>query len=135
MTVRVPLAIRKRSGRKVVVSPDGAVPPGAPRQVTTTVDPSLLNAPGRALRWKWLLGNGVYASVSDIARAEKLDRTYFGDVLRLTFLAPDLVDAILDGRQPEGMTLPVLMTGVAMEWLTQKEAILALPGRPLNIEI
>jgi len=50
-------------------------------------------------------------------------------------LAPELVAATLDGRQPEGMTLPGLMAEVAVEWLTQKEAILALPGRPLNIEI
>ena len=125
ITVRVPLAIRKRGGRKVVVSLDGSVLPGAPRHVTTNADPSLLKALGRAFRWKRLLDNGTYASVSDIARAEKLDRTYVGDVLRLTLLAPDIVEAIVAGRQVEGTTLPVLMKGVAIEWETQLIALAA----------
>lgn len=71
----VPLAIRKRGGRKLVVSPDGSVLPTAPRDVASTADPALLKALGRAFRWKWLLDDGTYASVSDIARAEMLDRT------------------------------------------------------------
>ena len=60
-TVRVPLAIRKRGGRKVVASPDGSVLPTAPRHVTTNADPALLKALGRAFRWKRLLDDGTYA--------------------------------------------------------------------------
>jgi hypothetical protein len=122
VTVRVPLAIRKRGGRKVVVSPDGSVLPGAPRHVPTNADPALLKALGRAFRWKRLLDDGTYASVSDIARAEKLDRTYVGDVLRLTLLAPEIVEAILEGRQPEGVTLPSLLTAWPIEWPNQQRA-------------
>ena len=120
VTVRVPLAIRKRGGRKVVVSPDGSVLPTAQRHVATNSDPALLKALGRAFRWKRLLDDGTYASVSDIARAEKLDRTYVGDVLRLTLLAPEIVEAILEGQQEEGVTLPVLIRGVAIEWEMQR---------------
>jgi hypothetical protein len=120
VTVRVPLAIRKRGGRKVVVSPDGSVLPGAPRQVTTNADPALLKALGRAFRWKRLLDDRTYASVSEIARAEKLDRTYVGDVLRLTLLAPDIVEAILQGRQGEGGTLPSLLKAWTIEWTNQQ---------------
>ncbi len=120
VTVRVPLAIRKRGGRKVVVAPDGSVLPTAPRHVTTNADPALLKALGRAFRWKRLLDDGTYASVSDIGRGEKLDRTYVGDVLRLTLLAPKIVEAIVEGRQPEGVMLPVLMKGVAVEWDRQR---------------
>lgn len=123
VTVRVPLVIRKRGGRKVVVSPDGSVLPGAPRHVATNADPSLLKALGRAFRWKRLLDEGTYASVSDIAREEKLDRTYVGDVLRLTLLAPEIVEAIVEGRQGEGVTLPALIKGVAIEWETQRIAL------------
>jgi hypothetical protein len=119
VTVRVPLAIRKRGGRKVVVSPDGSVLPTAPRHLTTNADPSLLKALGRAFRWKRLLDDGVYASVSDIARAEKLDRTYVGDVLRLTLLAPQIVEAIVEGRPPDGVTLPAVMKPFEMEWERQ----------------
>ena len=79
ITVRSPLSIRKRGGRKVVLSPDGSMLPGAPRQLTTTADPTLLKALGRAFRWQKLLDAGTYASISDIARAEKIDRTYAGE--------------------------------------------------------
>ena len=50
------------------------------------------------------------------ARAEELDRTYVGDVLRLTLLAPEIVEAIVEGRQPEGVTLPLLMKPFPVEW-------------------
>lgn len=116
VTVRVPLVIRKRGGRKVVVSPDGSVLPTAQRHVATNADPALLKALGRAFRWKRLLDDGTYASVSDIARAEKLDRTYVGDVLRLTLLAPEVVEAIVDGRQPGIITLPALLRPWPLEW-------------------
>jgi hypothetical protein len=121
--VRVPLAIRKRGGRKVVVSPDGSVLPTTPRHVTTNADPALLKALGRAFRWKRLLDDGTYASVSDIARAEKLDRTYVGDVLRLTLLAPEVVEAILEGRHGEGVTLPRLLQPWRVEWEAQHTAL------------
>jgi hypothetical protein len=119
ITVRVPMAIRKRGGRKVIVSPDGSVLPGAPRQATTAADPALLKALARAFRWKRLLDDERYASVSEIARAEKLDRTYVGDILRLTLLAPAVVEAIMEGRQPVEMTLPMLMKPFPVEWKQQ----------------
>jgi hypothetical protein len=102
------------------VAPDGSVLPGTPRQATTTADPALLKALARAFRWKRMLDDGRYASVSDIARAEKLDRTYVGDMLRLTLLAPDIVEAIVEGRQPAGMTLPGLMKAFPVEWERQR---------------
>jgi hypothetical protein len=116
ITVRVPLTMKKRGGRKIIVAPDGSVLPSVPRQATTTADPALLKALARAFRWRRLLEDGRYGSISDIARAEKLDRTYMGDVLRLTLLAPKLVEAIVDGRQPAEMTLPEVMKAVPVEW-------------------
>ena len=119
ITVRVPLAIKKRGGRKVIVSPDGSVLPGAPRQARTTADPALLKALARAFRWRRMLEEGRYGSVSDIARAEKIDRTYAGDILRLTLLAPEIVEAIVVGRQPDEMTLPVVMGVLPVDWKGQ----------------
>ena len=127
VTVRVPLAIRKRGGRKIVVSPDGSVLPTAPRHVATNADPSLLKALGRAFRWKRLLEDGTVASVSDIARVEKIDRGYAGSVLRLTLLAPETVEAILEGRQPEGMTLPALLERFPASWEDQRALFLCRP--------
>ena len=69
-----------------------------------------------------MLETGRYASVSDIARAEKIDRTYVGDILRLTTLAPDIVEAIMDGRQRTEMTLSTLMKPFPVAWHRQHEA-------------
>ena len=125
ITVRVPLTIRKRGGRKVVISPDGAVIPGAPRQATTTADPALLKAVARAFRWKRMLDDGRYVSVSDIAQAEKIDRSYAGCILRLTLLSPDIVEAIVEGRQPVEVGLPALLEPWPVEWERQMFTFLA----------
>jgi hypothetical protein len=61
--------------------------------------------------------------VSGIARAEKLDRTYVGDVLPLTLLAPDLVEAIVEEGQGVGVTLPALMKSVPADWEMQSDAL------------
>lgn len=123
VTVWVPLAIRKRGGRKVVVSPDGSVLPTAKRHGDVNADPALLKALGRAFRWKRLLDDGTYASVSDIARMEKIDRGYAGSVLRLTLLAPDLVEAIVEGRAGEAVTLPRLIEPWPTIWQDQKATL------------
>ena len=72
ITVRVPLTVRHRPGRKTIVTPGGIAP------MTTRSDPALVKALGRAFRWRRMLETGRYASVSDIARVEKIDRTYVG---------------------------------------------------------
>ena len=66
----------------------------------------MVKALARAFRWKRMLEDGRYASISEIAAAEKIDRGYVGTILRLTLLAAGIVEAILDGRQPDGLGLP-----------------------------
>ena len=74
----------------------------------------MVKALARAIRWRKLLETGVFATVEEIAAAEKINASYVGRVLRLTLLAPDIVEAILDGRQPAAMTLAVLMRPFAV---------------------
>ena len=111
ITVRVPITIRRRGGRRLVVAPDGA-PWSPPR---ARIDSTLIKALARAHRWKKMLDDGRYGTVTEWAAGEKLDRGYLGKILMLTLLAPDIVEAILDGRQPEGMTLPGLVEGGGKE--------------------
>lgn len=124
VTVCVPLTIRRRGGRKMIISPDGvAMPAGArtPADIAITRgDPALIKALARAFRWRRMLETGTASSVSDIARQEKVTTSYVSRVLRLTLLAPDIVEAILEGRQPPGMTLPTLMQPFPMEWERQQ---------------
>ncbi len=64
----------------------------------TRADPALVKALARAFRYQRLLDEGRYASISEIASAEKIERGYLGTLLPLTLLAPDVVQAVLQGR-------------------------------------
>ena len=115
LTVRVPLAIRKpRGGRKLVLTPGSTAPRGA-----SAADTTLVKALARAFRWRRMLEAGRYGTIDELAAAEKINDSYVSRLLRLTLLAPDLVEAILDRRQPEGMTLPALMEPFRVEWSRQ----------------
>ena len=120
ITVRVPLAIRRRPGRKTVVMPEGAAIPTPAR---TRADPALVKALARAHRWKGMLEEGRYASISEMAAAGRIDRGYLGRILHLTLLAPDIVEGILDGRQPAELELPTLMEPFPLEWDVQRTAL------------
>ena len=124
LTVRVPLAIKTRGGQKVIVSPDGTSMSLNGRQVRTAADPVLTKALARAFRWKRMLDEGRYASISEIARSEKIDRGYVGSILRLTLLAPEIVEALINGSQPADLGLPTLMEPFPIEWDQQRVAIL-----------
>jgi hypothetical protein len=120
ITVRVPLTIRRRPGRKTVVTPvwdDGEAP------VLTRADPALVKALARAFRYHRMLDQGRYGSISEMAAAEQLERGYLGTLLRLTLLAPDIVEAILDGRQPPDLGLPKLLELLPVEWEQQRQGI------------
>ena len=119
VTVRVPLTIRRPPGRRTMVF----LPfEGAGGRIATKADPALVKALARAFRYQKLLNEGRYASISDMATGEKIERGYLGTLLRLTLLAPDLVGAILNGRQPEEVTLPRLLEGVPAAWGEQRVA-------------
>src|SRR4051794_41850334 len=94
----------------------------------------MVKAMARAFRWKCLLDDRRYASISEIAAAEKIDRGYVGSILRLTLLAPDIVEAILNGRQPEWLGLADLQMPFPLEWRRQRgqmlEASDGLPAGP-----
>jgi hypothetical protein len=111
ITVRVPMVFAKRGGCRPVISPSG---PSTLSQPRARVDNTMIKALGRAVRWRKLLETGAFATVEEIAAAEKINPSYISRVLRLTLLAPEIVEAILDGRQPAEMTLAVLMRPFAV---------------------
>jgi len=119
LTVRVPLTVRKRGGRKQVVMPEGAFW-GQPRP---RVDNTMVKAIARAHRWKRLMESGRFASVTELAETEKINQSYLCRVLRLTLLAPDIVEAILDGRQPAALQMDALLKPMPLEWAAQRAAL------------
>ncbi len=77
-----------------------------------------------------MLDDGRYGSVSELAAAEKPDRGYLGRILMLTQLAPDIVEAVLNGRQPAELGVHVLREGVPVEWGEQRKALRRQPRCP-----
>jgi hypothetical protein len=113
ITVRVPPAIRRRLGRKTMVTP---VQKGL-LAVATRAESTLVKALARAFRYQKLLDEGRYASISEMAEGERIERGFLRTLLRLMLLAPDIVEAAFDGRQPVGMTLRGLMEPLSLEWV------------------
>ena len=116
-TITVQFAIRKRGGRKLVITPDGTCAAPAPR---ARVDSALLKALARGFRWRKLLKTGNFATIEDIADAENINASYVSRVLRMTLLAPEIVEAILAGRQPLGLTIARAMQPFPLEWRSQQ---------------
>jgi hypothetical protein len=113
--LHVPFRIVKRGGRKAIALPDGASAPRRP-------DDSLVKALARAFRWKRMLESGEFATIAELAEREGIAPSYMTRVLRLTLLAPDIVEAILEGRQGPDVTLARLMDGFPKEWEGQRES-------------
>jgi hypothetical protein len=121
ITVRIPMAWKHRGRRKVIIAPDGgdAWAPAKPRP-----DETLIRALARAHRWKRMLDGVSYHSVSELAEADGVTRSFVNRLLRLTLLAPDIVQAILDGRQPKGLQLEHLTQVMPSAWEEQRSALL-----------
>jgi hypothetical protein len=86
----------------------------------------MVKALASAFRWKRMLADGRYASTTELAAAEKIDRGFVGSILRLTLLAQDIVEAIPDSKAV-GLSLPRLLVQFPPEWLEQRDALLTEP--------
>jgi hypothetical protein len=113
MTVHIPITLRYQGGRKQVVTSAGAAPwIPTPRRIDNT----LVKAIVRAHRWRDMLESGRYTTVRDLAKAESINESYLGRILRLTLLSPTIIEAILEGRQPPTLELEGLLKQFPIEW-------------------
>ena len=121
VSVRIPMKMKRRGGRKLVIVPDG-LPDAAPR---TDCNIPLALAVARAHHWHQLFLSGRYATATELARKLGLDRSYVTRMMRLALLAPDIVDAIMDGREPDGLTFKKLTAKpLPIDWNAQRALIL-----------
>ena len=113
ITVHIPITLRHQGGRKQVVTPAGATP-----WITTPsrVDNTIVKAIVRAHRWRDMLESGRHATVRDLAKAEAINESYLGRVLRLTLLSPSIIEAILEGHQPANLELDGLLKQFPVAW-------------------
>jgi hypothetical protein len=115
--VFVPMTFQRRGGRKLIVAPDGMDDWAQPQPKQ---DNTLIKAIARARRWQRMLESGKVPSTRQLAEKEKINASYLARILRLTLLAPDIVEAVLDGRQPKGLLLADLMKTFPVEWDKQR---------------
>ena len=113
MTLYVPFRVVKRGGRKEIQLPENA-------PQTRRSDNTLVKALGRAFRWKRMLESGEFATISELAEHEAIAHSYMTRVLRLTLLAPDIIEDILDGKHGPELTLPRLLEPFPADWAIQR---------------
>ena len=117
LVVRIPMRFQRRGGRKRIVAPDGS-------EIAPTTKPqpdgTLVKALARAWRWQRMLESGEYGTLAELADAERISRSYVCRVLRLTLLAPDIVERILDGRPTAG--LAQFLKPFPVEWEKQSRS-------------
>jgi hypothetical protein len=120
VVVSVPVSFMQRGGRKQIVVPAGhpSWAPPAPR-----CDSSLINAIVKAHHWRELIEKGKYASAAELSRKTGVNESYLCRLLRLTLLAPDIVQSILDGRQPKTLELKSLLTVLPPSWPAQRKQL------------
>jgi hypothetical protein len=120
LVVSIPISFRRQGGRKTVVTPSHAPrwSPPPPR-----IDNTIVKALVRAHRWRHMLESNRFASVRELAKAEKINESYLCRVLRLTLLSPTLTKAILNGQQPDGLDLSRLLKSLPIEWDKQAAAL------------
>jgi len=116
LTIRIPMRLARRGGRKLILTPDGAAP--APQRQLP--DDTMVKALVRAHRWRRRIESGGAATINEVAEQEGVTGPYVYRLLRLTCLAPDIVAAILDGRQPKGAALADLSREVPLNWSEQQ---------------
>jgi len=122
ITVHIPMAWKRRGGRRVIIAPDGG---DAWAPVRPHPDEAMIRALVRAHRWRRLLEERKYRSAAELAEAEGLTRSFVNRLLRLTLLAPDIIGAILDGRHPKVLQLEELTKALPSVWDEQRHHLLA----------
>jgi hypothetical protein len=117
--VSISVSFLQRGGRKQILSPPGTAPwSPAPR-----VDGAVVKAVVRAHRWRHMLESGEYSSSAELAKAEKVNDSYLSRILRLTLIAPDIIEAILAGRQASTLQLDDLLKPLPAAWDRQRSEL------------
>jgi hypothetical protein len=119
LTIRIPMRLQRRGGQKLIMTPEGLPAPAR----KPSRDETLVKALVRAHRWRQRIESRQARSITDLAEQEEVTDAYVCRLLPLTCLAPDIVEAILDGRQPKGLRLAQTLGNGPFAWNTQRERL------------
>lgn len=117
LTIRIPVKLVRRGGRKLIFSPDGS----APARIAPEPDDTIIAALLRAHVWNKTLKEGKAASATDLAKREGINGSYMARVMRLNLLAPDIKRDILDGNHPKGLRLIDMLKPFPLIWAEQRK--------------
>ena len=118
LTTEIPMTFRRRAGKAVIVLPNGE---RAVERREALIDNAMVKLIARGHRWHRKLFDGTHASIADIAKSENINPSFVSRILRLAYLSPVLVEAILDGKYPAHLTMKDLMEPFPMDWERQRE--------------
>ena len=120
ITVRIPMEFKRRGGRKEIIVPEANA---SDVEVVASPQEPLVLALAQARHWQDMLDTGKYATPATLAKRMSLSKTYVTRILSLNYLAPDIVQAILDGREPSGLSLVKLSEPLPMAWDEQRRRL------------
>ena len=120
-TTVIPMRLRRRNGRQMILTDGDAVPATQHRPSGNEANQTLIEAVAKGHQWQEQIESGEYSSLEDLAQAVGVDRTYIGRMLRLTSLAPDIIESILRGDEPDGISLEKLRKDLPVGWDEQRE--------------
>jgi hypothetical protein len=124
-TVHVPLSFVKRGGRKMIV-----IESPTSRASLTNVNQAVVKALAKAHRWRRLIEEGSYGSITELANAQNVNQSYACRILRLTLLAPEIVEAVLDGRLAKDVGLKEFVKSLPSSWREQQRILSGTGCRP-----
>ena len=122
LTTEIPMTFRRRAGKAVIVLPNGE---RAVERREALIDNAMVKLIARGHRWHRQLFDGTHASIADIAKSENINPSFVSRILRLAYLSPTIVEAILDGKYPAHLTMKDLMEPFPMDWERQAEHFFA----------
>ena len=120
-TTEIPMTFRRRGGKAVIVMPDGS---RAIERREALIDNAMVKLLARGHRWHRKLFDGTHASIEDMAKSENISPSFVSRILRLAYLSPTVIEAILDGKYPAQLTMKDLMEPFPMEWSMQEKIFL-----------
>lgn len=120
-TTEIPMTFRRRGGKAVIVMPDGS---RAIERREALIDNAMVKLLARGHRWHRKLFDGTHASIEDMAKSENISPSFVSRILRLAYLSPTVIEAILDGKYPAQLTMKDLMEPFPMDWSMQEKIFL-----------
>ena len=122
LTITIPARFRRRGARRLIIAPEVSVTNGeVVMEDEPNTDKRLVKAVVRAFQWQGWIDSGKYTDTHELAAKINMERSYVSRVVRLTLLAPDIVESILEGTQPRELTLQKIIKRFPHSWEEQRE--------------